>query len=378
MGKIFEFPYRTVAEVNLQALARNLFTLRSCSRKEIIPVVKADAYGHGMIPVAKVLLNRGCCEVLAVATLEEALELRAQFDRPFQILVLSGYLPHQLDAYYRHHLTPVIHTMSHLKTLVGRDKLPPLHLKIDTGMNRLGLKPEEIPEAMEALAKLPDKLAGLMTHFSDSEELGSTFVDEQLAIFDYWYRELRSRKLLATDARIHCSNSGGVLRDKTGPGTSVRPGLSLYGISPGPQLEGRQPLVPVLQWKTRILAFKNTNPGESVGYCRTYRSEKPERLAIIPVGYADGYPRLAGNRGYVLIGGKRAPVRGMVSMDLTAVDVTGLEDVREGSLVSLIGGDGNERITASEIASWAGTISYEILCGISRRVQRIYFDSDAI
>lgn len=377
MGKIFEFPYRTVAEVNLQALVRNLVTLRAGCRKEVIPVVKADAYGHGMVPVAKVLLNRACCEMLAVATLEEALELRAQFNRPFQVLVLSGYLPHQLDAYYRHHLTPVIHTMSHLKTLLGREKLPPIHLKIDTGMNRLGLKPEEMPEAMRVLERLPDKLAGLMTHFADSELLSSPFVDEQLAVFEHWFRELRSRRLLATDARIHCGNSGGVLREKLAFSTAVRPGISLYGIAPSESLELKQPLVPVLQWKTRILCFKSVGPGETVGYGRTYRSEKGERLALIPVGYADGYPRLAGNRGQVLIGGRRAPVRGMVSMDLTAVDCSGIDDVREGSLVSLIGGDGAERITASEVASWAGTISYEILCGLSKRVQRIYFDSEA-
>ncbi|MCB0403284.1 MAG: alanine racemase [Bdellovibrionales bacterium] len=377
MGKIFDFPYRTVAEINLQALVKNLVSLRSSCRKEVIPVVKADAYGHGMVPIAKVLLHRGCCEALAVATLEEAIELRNQFNRRFSILVLSGFLPHQVDAYYRYNLIPVIHSLPHLKSLLHRSQLPPVHLKLDSGMNRLGIKPNEMPDAIETLKKLPDKLAGFATHLADSEDTKSQFIDEQLSVFEHWCQELRSRRLLQTDARIHFANTGAVLRGKASFSTAVRPGIALYGISPNSSLEAGQQLVPILQWKTRILAIKALHEGDTVGYGRAYEAHEGERIALVSVGYADGYPRLASNRGHVLINGQKAPIRGLISMDLLAVDVTHVDGAREAGLVCLIGQDGKQRVSAWDIARWSETIPYEILCGLSKRVQKIYFDSEA-
>ena len=180
-----------------------------------------------MIPLSKILLNRGSCQALAVATLEEAIELRRQFNRPFTILVLSGFLPHQIEAYYNHNLVPVIHSLVHLRSLTAIDQLPPIHLKIDTGMNRLGIKPDQMDLAIQTLKKLPDKLAGLASHFADSEDVNSGFVEEQYSLFEYWHRELTSKKLLHTDARIHVANSGGILRKKGGITTAVRPGVGL-------------------------------------------------------------------------------------------------------------------------------------------------------
>jgi len=373
MATVFEFPYRTVAEVRLENLLRNLYALRSHCRKEIIPVVKADAYGHGLWPIAKALVHQGSCQTLAVATLEEAIELRRKLASP-GILVLSGFFPHQVEAYLKHRLTPVIHHLPHLKSLVGRRALPDIHLKFDSGMHRLGLLPDETREAAHLLDRMHTKLSGLATHFAESEAPLSKFTDEQLNVFAGIHDTFRERNLLHTDAKIHVANSGGIVRGKWGPSTAVRPGLALYGISPNPRLEIGFKLLPVLSWKTRILSVKEVVRGESIGYGRTYKTKKKERIAILPVGYADGYPRLLSNRGEVLIAGKRAPVRGRVSMDLIAVDCTAIPSAKEGAEAVLIGESGKDELFATEIANWADTIAYEVLCGISPRVPRLYLE----
>lgn len=374
MGVIFQFPYRTVAEISLGALLKNLYTLRSRCRREIIPVVKADAYGHGAVPVCRALISRGGIQVVAVATLEEAMELRNRLPHSISIIVLSGFVPHQLGAYNRYHLIPVIHSLSHLKAIQGNELLPEIHLKVDTGMNRLGLKADELPEAMELLGRMKIKLAGLGTHFAESEVSVSEFSEAQLAAFEGMQVALREKRLLNTDARIHVANSGAVLQGRLGSSLAVRPGLSLYGISPNPQMEGASELIPALEWKSRVLSFKSLQRGESVGYGRTYQSEGAERLAIVPIGYADGLPRLLSNKGSVLLGGQRRPIRGRVSMDLTTVGCEGVADLREGSVVTLIGRDGEASISAWDVAHWAQTIPYEILCGLSPRVTRVYLD----
>ncbi len=374
MGTIFQFPYRTVAEISLRALVKNMVSLRGRCGKEIIAVVKADAYGHGMIPIAKALVSRGCAQTLAVATLEEGIELRKKFPHSLTIIVLSGFLPHQMEAYLKYHLIPVIHNVNHLKSLIGRTKLPEIHLKIDTGMNRLGITEDELPEAFRVMEKMQLKLAGLMTHFAESEVATSAFTDKQIQMFEATRSELQHRKLLHTDAKIHVSNSGGILRAKTGLSNAVRPGLSLYGVCPNPRWEGHQELIPILQWKARVLCLKHIGRGDTVGYGRTYKSKRKEKIAILPIGYADGYPRLLSNKGSVLIHGKRVPIRGRISMDLTAVDCSHVPGVREGTAVTLIGQEGKEALSGWDVAHWAETIPYEVFCGISSRVPRVYLD----
>lgn len=374
MATLFQFPYRTVAEVSLRALVKNLVTLRSTSKREIIPVIKADAYGHGMIPVAKALVSRASVNMLAVATFEEAVELRKKVPASVSILVLSGFLPHHWEAYLRHHLIPVIHNMNHLKSLLGRSRLPDIHLKIDTGMRRLGILPHELEEAIRVLAKLGIKLAGLMTHFADSDATTSPFIDEQIATFEKVHERLKEAKCLATDVKIHVSNSGGIFRDKLSISNAVRPGISLYGISPNPRWESADDLVPILQWRARVLCMKDAARNDTIGYGRTYKAKRKEKIAIVPIGYADGFPRSLSNKGQVLINGKRAPIRGRVSMDMIAVDCTHISSVREGTEVTLIGQDGKDRISVWDLADWTETIPYEILCGISPRVPRVYLD----
>ncbi len=374
MGSVFQFPYRTVAEVSIRALIRNLVTLRSLSKKEVIPVIKADAYGHGMIPVAKALVTRGSCHTLSVATLEEAIELRKKIPYAISIIVLSGFVPHQLEAYVKHRLIPMIHSLNHLKSLLHRKSLPDIHLKVDTGMHRLGLMPEEIPEAIKTLDRLGIKLSGLATHFAESESITSHFIDEQIFLFEEIKAQLFEHRLLHTDCKIHVANSGAVLRDKLASSVAVRPGIALFGVSPNPRIMKGDSLIPVMEWKARVLCVKQISKGDTVGYGRTYKAKKKEKIAVVAIGYADGYPRSLSNKGNVLIGTKMEPVVGRVSMDLTTVDVTGNNNVKEGSLVTLIGKDSKNEITAWDLANAADTIPYEIMCGISPRVPRIYLD----
>lgn len=373
MATLYQFPYRTVAEISLSSLIKNLVFLRVISKKEVIPVVKADAYGHGMLPVSKALVTRGSCHTLSVATLEEAIELRKKIPYAISIIVLSGFYPHQAEAYVKYRLIPFIHSLNHLKSLQLRKSLPDIHLKIDTGMHRLGILPEEVHEAVRVLNQMGTKLSGVGTHFAESDRSTSSFTDQQIKVFEEVLSELKLQKCLHTDAKIHCSNSAGVLRGKFGSSIAIRPGLSLYGVSPNQNLKYADDLIPVLTWKARVVASKEIKKGDSVGYGRTYRAKRKEKISILSVGYADGLPRSLSNKGFVLLNGKQVPMRGRVSMDLTTVDSTGM-DVKDGSQVILIGKDKKSQIGASELAQWAGTIPYEIFCSLSNRVARVYLD----
>lgn len=373
MATVFHFPYRTVAEISLRALLRNLHTLRGISRKEIIPVIKANAYGHGLVPIAKALIKRGSCGMVAVATLEEAMAIREEVPRGVSILVLSGFFPHQAEAYGKYRLTPMIHSLAHLKSLPNKPVFD-LHLKIDSGMHRLGILPSQVDEAMRTLEKMGVKLSGLATHFADSEEAESSFADQQTALFESVHEKFVQKRLLHTDARIHVSNSGGILRGKAALANAVRPGISLFGISPNERLAHSKDLLPVLEWKTRVVAIKEITKGETVGYGRTYTATRKEKIAILPVGYADGYRRALSGKSFVLIGGKRSLLRGRVSMDLITVDVTNHPGVKEGQLVTLLGGQGRVSLGATQLARLAGTFAYELLCGLSDRVPRVYLD----
>lgn len=364
-------PDRTSVEISLSALLQNLEWLRSRCGREIIPVVKADAYGHGTVPIARALVERGGCRALAVATLDEALELRHNV-AGCAVIVLSGFLPDRLDAYRRHRLTPVVFSLEHLRALAGRTDLPDVHLKVDTGMNRLGLRREQMGEALGLLEQLGIRLAGVATHLAESENADPTFTAQQLEAFDAWLAELRSRRLLAPQARVHAGNSAAILGERLGLTTAVRPGLALYGVAPGRGMAGTEELVPVLRWSARVIDVKELAPGDSVGYGRTYVAPARVRMATLSVGYADGYPRSASNRGHVLLGGERAPVIGTISMDLMAVDCSRIEGVRAGSRATLIGEDGALRLSAWDIAGWTETIAYEVLCGISARVTRVH------
>ena len=374
MGTIFQFPYRTVAEISLPALVRNLHTLRSLCRKEIIPVVKADAYGHGMIPVAKTLVSRGSCLTLAVATLEEAIELRKKMPHGVSILVLSGFLPHQFDAYGKYRLTPIIHSLYHLKTLMGRKHLPEIHLKIDTGMNRLGLTPGQMGEAIRTLEKLQIKLAGLATHFAESETTVSDFTDQQIAVFEGIYRELLAHRLLNTDAKIHIGNSGAIMRGKLSFSVAVRPGAQFVRGLAEPEVAGLG----------GSLAGDGMENADSLP--QGFEAERDGRIQPDVCRKEKGEDSLASHR----LCGRLSPSAqqsrgGPFQWSETSYSRPGIDGSDSGGLhwrarregrgtCHFDGQERKDQIGAWEIAHWAQTIPYEILCGISSRVPRVYLD----
>ena len=340
---------------------------------KILSVVKANAYGHGGCEIAKTLEEEGS-DAFGVATVEEGIELRkGGVQSP--IVILAGVYPEQLDELLQNNLTPVVsksETLPRLEAMVRRRGISlKFHLKVDTGMGRIGLLASEIDSWLPKLGKLEAlKIEGLFSHFSQAEGVEENYTQTQLEIFR------RLLKLLRGDGYnpplIHLANSAAVITLPSSHFTMVRPGLMLYGIYPSPGMVRQVALKPVLSWKTRILQLKRVPKGSSISYGQTFMTERESLIATLPVGYADGYQRLLSNRGAVLVRGKRAPIVGRVCMDLTMVDVTDIGGVQQGDEVVLLGNQGEGTISADEMAQWAETISYEILTSISFRVPRLH------
>lgn len=368
----------TLCFIDLAALRWNFQQVRKrvAEGVKILSVVKADAYGHGACEVAKTLTGEGS-DALGVTTLEEGIELRkGGIQSP--ILVLAGIYPEQLDKLLRNNLTPVVcelEMLHRLDTLVRRRGLSlNVHLKVDTGMGRLGLLASEIDTWLPKLGELKAlKIEGVMSHFSEMEGVALDYTQKQLESFRHVIQRLRSEE--HNPPLIHLAKSAGVIRFPAAHFTAVRPGLMLYGIHPSPDMVGQVALKPVLSWKTRILQLKRLPRGSSISYGQTFATERESLIATLPVGYADGYNRLLSNRGAVLVRGQRVPIVGTVCMDLTMVDVTDIREVQQGDEVVLLGKQGEGSISADEMARWAGTISYEILTSISARVPRIHYIS---
>jgi alanine racemase len=342
-------------------------------RRRILGAVKADAYGHGLVPISQALL-RERVEMLGVALMEEGIELRrAGISAP--ILVMGGLLEDQLAEAFHHHLIPVLHDATLLPVLrrLAREAQKPLpvHLKVDTGMGRLGLSLTEAAGVIKRIKGVAGiHLEGLMTHFAEAEAEDQGFLEEQSRGF----QQLADPLLKGEYPHLlcHTANSAAILGYPPSYFQMVRPGLMLYGYIPLALKENPHGLKPVLSLKTKIVQLKRIPPATPVSYGRTWRSKRESLIATLPLGYADGYPRLLSNRGSVLLKGRRLPIVGRVCMDMLMIDATEVPGARVGDEVILIGRDGQERITADEIADLAGTISYEILCGISKRIPRFY------
>ncbi len=370
----------TVAEIDLSALSANLRLIRKRigPGREILAVVKADAYGHGAVAVSKRLREEGV-ERLGVATVEEGAELReAGITAP--ILLLGGVFPEDLEGAVAYDLTPVVYRSEILEPLsrVARHtgRRVPVHVKVDTGMGRVGVPAERAATFIrQVVATEGIVLEGLMTHFAEADLADKSFASRQLALFESLIRDLR--KMGIAVPRCHVANSAAILDFPSAFFNCVRPGLLLYGCFPSPP-EGRRGGDPevqgVLSLKTRILYIKEVPTGTPISYGRTFITRRPSRIATLPIGYADGYSRALSNRGEVLIRGKRVPVVGRVCMDLTMVDVTDALEAGSSDEAVLIGRQGEARIAAEEVAERAGTIPYEILCGIGRRVRRVYVE----
>jgi len=366
----------TFCHIDLGALRWNFEQVRKKVGPgvKILSVVKANAYGHGACEVAGTLQDVGS-DAFGVATLEEGIELR-KGGIQVPILVLAGVYPEQLEELLLHDLTPAVCELEMLKRLdalaQGRGRSLRFHLKVDTGMGRVGLLSSEIDSWLSELRKLKAlNLEGLFSHFSDAETANEEYTENQLRTFLSVLERLRRADF--DPPLVHMAKSAAVMTLPPSYFTMVRPGLLLYGIHPWPDMKRGIALKPVLSWKTRILQLKRLPKGSSIGYGRTFVTKRESLIATLPVGYADGYHRLLSNRAAVLVRGKRAPVAGRISMDLTTVDVTDIPGVERGDEVVLLGRQGKETISADEIAQWAQTISYEILTSISARVPRIHY-----
>lgn len=362
------------AEVDLGRLAANVRAIRRLQSPppRLLAVVKADAYGHGMKPVARTLWREGV-RAFGVASSEEALSLRRLLPRA-QILLLGALHPGRVRALLSAGVVPSVSCAEDASllehALAGRRSRYPVHLKIDTGMGRLGIWHAEAEGLVRHLASCRRlEVRGLYTHFSSADDDGP-LTRLQLERFRRVVRLARSAGL-EPDC-LHAANSIGMIRFRRARLDLVRPGIVLYGINPvAPRPIGLD-VRPLLSWRTRICFLKRVEKGRTLSYGAAYRAPKTTTVAVLPVGYGHGYRISLSNRAEVLVGGRRCRVVGRVTMDHTLVDVGGVPGVRRWDEVTLIGRQGRERVGAEELARHAGTIPYEILCGIHPKVPRFY------
>jgi alanine racemase len=369
---------RSSVLIDLSAIRHNVAHLASLlrPRTRLLVAVKADAYGHGILPVAKTVVSAGAHGV-AVATAEEAVALR---DAGFASAILVMGPLYSLDQYEEMAGRGIDfaivsqHMARMLLELRGSGLRARVHLKVDTGMNRQGLFPSEVSPFLEAIRGVPEiELAGLMTHFACATEDPAS-IDFQLERF---------RPVVETVRRqwphtvVHAANSAATICAPHSHFDMVRCGCAVYGLSPWQRDAMAEGLRPALTWRSQVVLVKQVAPGEGVGYGHTFRAERPTQVALVPIGYGDGVFRALGNRGEVLIKGRRYPLVGRVSMDSFGVDVGTAGDVKVGDTVTLIGPDGADRITAEELARKLDTINYEITCDIALdRSERLFLNGD--
>ena len=372
-------PYRSWVEISREQIAANFQCIRNAVGNgiEVMPVVKADAYRHGAIEVARVLEREGA-RWMGVSNVEEGVVLREAGIRA-QILVMADFLPVGRIAMLEHELTPVIHALEDLRDLnalaVSRGERVQYHLKVDSGMCRLGTRAEASAIADAVLAYPGIELEGLMTHFASVADFSVQQTEEQTHCFLTIVKQLADAGV--KPEKVHLSSTGALAyRRKDAWGNMVRPGHAIYGyVSParGPAPGNLLNKVrPALTWKAAVLTVKEVPEGALVGYGGMFRAPKPMRIAVVAVGYADGLPHRLSNRGRVIACGRYANILGAVSMDVTTIDVTHCPEIRIGDAVTLLGEHGDAKIDAQEIAKIAGTISYNVLCAISSRVRRVY------
>jgi len=377
------FAYRSWVEISLPQIAANFEAIRSVvgPKVEVMPVVKADAYRHGAVQVSRTLMNAGA-RWLAVSNVEEGVILRENGINA-RILVMADFLPAERAGLLDYNLTPVIHSLDDIqdwdRSNAQRGLNAPYHLKIDSGMGRLGTRApaSEILAAVQSAKHVP--LEGLMTHFASSANYATAQTEEQSRAFQSICTDLAYAGV--QPPYLHMSSSTPVAYGRRDAWQHmVRPGHAIYGYI-SPVAKGTAPprlldVRPALAWKAAVLAVKDLPAGALVGYGGMYRAPQPMRIAVLAAGYADGIPHRLSNKGRVIVNGQIAPIIGAVSMDLTTIDITSCPPVKPGDPVTLLGREGDHSIDAQQIARLAGTISYSVLCGIHARVKRIYVESN--
>jgi alanine racemase len=364
-------------EINLDHLASNLAAIKKAigSTTAIMVVVKADGYGHGAVAIATAALKAGASS-LAVAFVEEAVELRrAGIEAP--VLILGYTDPAQFPTLIQYRLIPTIfnvQTASQFSKRAVEEGLKlPIHLKVDTGMGRIGFLPEEFFDAAYRIKLMPGlKIEGLFTHFASADEEDQTYTKEQLLLFNRIIDHCTEKGL--SFPLIHAANSAASIAYPGSRYNLIRYGIALYGCYPADSVIKYQlPLRPILAFKSRVVMVKEVPPGTAISYGCSYRTTKDTIIATVPVGYADGYSRLLSNRSSILIRGQRAKVVGRVCMDHLMADASLIPGVRPGDEVVLYGCQGGEEIKVEEVAGLIGTVNYELLCIINKRVPRFYF-----
>jgi len=392
------------AEISLGALTENFRSIRKFvnppdekrkAPRKVLSIVKGNGYGHGGPQVAKALEKAGS-DWFGVTCTEEGIAVRkAGVRKP--VLVLTSFWPGEESRLIEHDLTAVIHRCEQLKQLdlaasrrsgrsldrsAARKKIS-FHLKMDTGMNRLGIAPNDVECFAGQLAKCKHlELGGVFTHFASSEVLTNTRVGEQTRRQEErFYTALDRLRALGIDPGIvHLANSAAIATRPETWADMVRPGAILYGYHPGydpveqrPEIEARLPLKPVMSLRTRIINIRSIPEGAGVGYNETFVAKRPSRIAVLAAGYGDGIHRSLGNRGSVLVRGSLAPIVGIISMDVTMIDVTAVPHAEIGDVVTIYGSDGERVLPANVIARSIGTVTSDLLCAISQRVPRLYF-----
>jgi alanine racemase len=368
----------TFAEIDLAALRFNFEQVKRLTglSKKILAVVKANAYGHGAVAVSRELEELGV-NFFGVALCQEGVELReAGIKAP--ILVLSGFFKGEEAELLHHQLTPLIFNLEMAERLAQQARSAKqeikVHVKVDSGMGRVGILPEEAGDFFKKLKKLSGlRVEGICSHFAEADKEEKDFTREQQSRFNEVVS--RAKKSGVDPFLIHLANSAAVMDFSSAHYDLVRPGIMLYGAYPSAIFRNKTELRPVMGLKTRIMHLKKVPPNFSISYGRTFYTKRESLIATLPIGYADGYRRSLSNKGEALVKGRRCKVVGRVCMDLTLIDVTGIPGVKVGDEVVLLGRQGAEEVTVDEIAEKIGSISYEVFCSVSQRVPRVYLNA---
>ncbi len=376
---------RVYAEIDLDAIRHNMDHMKAniAPKTKIIGVIKADGYGHGSVPIAQELESLDYVYGFATATFEEAQILRKSGIRK-PILILGYTFPYCYTELVRQEIRTALFRMDAAKELSARalslGKEAIVHIKVDTGMSRIGIRPDDdgIAFVKDVMAIPGIRVEGIFTHFAKADQADKGDALKQAKRFTNFVERMETELGVRIPLR-HCSNSAGIIRMPEANMDVVRAGITLYGLWPSDAVERDIiQLTPALSLKSHIVYLKEMEEGMEISYGGTFTARKGMRVATVPVGYADGYPRSLSNKGFVLIHGQKAPVVGRVCMDQMMVDVTEIPDAREGDLVTLIGRDGRELISAEMLGELSGRFNYELVCDISKRVPRVYRRSGAI
>lgn len=375
---------RCYAKIDLDAVLHNMGQIYDALQPntKVIAVVKTDAYGHGAVAIAKAIKDLPFLWGFAVATVKEGAILRRHgIKNP--ILILSLSYREELGEIVAWDLQPTMVSYARVRDLstIARKlgKEVSIHIKIDTGMSRIGYQVQkESADEIVKIAQLPNiKVEGVYTHFAKADEADKTHVNGQILLFQRMLSMLEERNIQIP--LRHCSNSAGIIDLPKANMDAVRAGIILYGLMPSDEVDQtRLQLNPVLSLKSQICYLKTLNPGRTISYGGTYEVMEPKKIATIPIGYGDGYPRSLSNKGYVLIHGQKAPICGRVCMDQFMVDVTQIASIQEGDEVTLIGTDGEETITLDDLAKLSGKFNYEFACGLGQRIPRVFYQGGEI